>query len=159
MNPSALQQRILAWFDQQGRKDLPWQQEISPYRVWLSETMLQQTQAATVIPYFNAFVESFPTIECLAQAPIDEVLHRWSGLGYYARARNLHKTAQLIVELGRFPEWHLLKLLRVAILKDFFACLRPRFHQSWIGFWSFFHSSWFDPTGTISHALFGDQHQ
>jgi len=104
MNPSALQQRILAWFDQQGRKDLPWQQDISPYRVWLSETMLQQTQVATVIPYFNAFVENFPTIECLAQAPIDEVLHRWSGLGYYARARNLHKTAQLIVELGRFPD-------------------------------------------------------
>jgi len=104
MNPSAFQQHILAWFDQQGRKDLPWQQDISPYRVWLSETMLQQTQVATVIPYFNAFVEKFPTMECLAQAPIDEILHRWSGLGYYARARNLHKTAQLIVELGRFPD-------------------------------------------------------
>jgi A/G-specific adenine glycosylase len=104
MNPSAFQQRILAWYDQKGRKDLPWQQEITPYRVWLSETMLQQTQVATVIPYFNAFVENFPTIECLAQAPIDEVLHRWSGLGYYARARNLHKTAQIIVEQRRFPD-------------------------------------------------------
>ena len=104
MNPSVFQQHILAWFDQQGRKDLPWQQDITPYRVWLSETMLQQTQVATVIPYFNAFVEKFPTIDYLAQAPIDEVLHRWSGLGYYARARNLHKTAQLIVEQGRFPD-------------------------------------------------------
>jgi A/G-specific adenine glycosylase len=104
MNPSAFQQCILVWFDQHGRKDLPWQQDIRPYRVWLSEIMLQQTQVATVIPYFNAFVESFPTLESLAQAPIDEVLHRWSGLGYYARARNLHKTAQLIVEQGRFTE-------------------------------------------------------
>jgi A/G-specific adenine glycosylase len=104
MNPPDFQQHILAWFDQKGRKDLPWQQDITPYRVWLSETMLQQTQVSTVIPYFNAFVEKFPTIECLAQAPIDEVLHCWSGLGYYARARNLHKTARLIVEQGHFPD-------------------------------------------------------
>ncbi len=66
--------------------------------------MLQQTQVTTVIPYFNAFMEQFPTLECLAEAPIDDVLHRWSGLGYYARARNLHKTAQLIAEQGYFPE-------------------------------------------------------
>jgi A/G-specific adenine glycosylase len=104
MNPSVFQEHILSWFDQNGRKDLPWQQDITPYRVWLSETMLQQTQVATVIPYFNAFIEKFPTIECLAQAAVDEVLHRWSGLGYYARARNLHKSAQLIVEQGRFPD-------------------------------------------------------
>jgi A/G-specific adenine glycosylase len=104
MNPSAFQQHILAWFDQRGRKNLPWQKDITPYRVWLSETMLQQTQVATVIPYFIAFVEKFPTIEHLARAPIDEVLQRWSGLGYYARARNLHKTAQFIVEQGRFPD-------------------------------------------------------
>jgi A/G-specific adenine glycosylase len=104
MTPSDYQQRILAWFDQNGRKDLPWQQDITPYRVWLSETMLQQTQVTTVIPYFNAFVEQFPTIEYLAQAPVDEVLHRWSGLGYYARARNLHKTAQIIVEQDHFPD-------------------------------------------------------
>ncbi len=104
MKPSVFQQHILSWFDQHGRKDLPWQQDITPYRVWLSETMLQQTQVASVIPYFNTFVEKFPAIECLAQAPVDEVLHRWSGLGYYARARNLHKTAQLIVEQGRFPD-------------------------------------------------------
>ncbi len=104
MNPSDFQQNILVWFDQQGRKDLPWQQDITPYRVWLSETMLQQTQVKTVIPYFNAFVEKFPTIDSLAQAPVDEVLHRWAGLGYYARARNLHKTAQIIAEKGRFPD-------------------------------------------------------
>jgi len=104
MSPSAFQQSILAWFDQYGRKDLPWQKELTPYRVWLSETMLQQTQVATVIPYFNVFVERFPDIASLANAPIDEVLHLWSGLGYYARARNLHKTAQLIAERGRFPD-------------------------------------------------------
>ena len=104
MNPSEFQHNVLAWFDQHGRKDLPWQQDISPYRVWLSETMLQQTQVATVIPYFNAFMEKFPDIASLANAPVDEVLHLWSGLGYYARARNLHKTAQLIVEGGSFPD-------------------------------------------------------
>ncbi len=104
MSPTAFQQNILAWFDQHGRKDLPWQQDLTPYRVWLSETMLQQTQVATVIPYFNAFIEKFPDIESLANAPVDEVLHLWSGLGYYARARNLHKAAQLIAERGRFPD-------------------------------------------------------
>ncbi|WP_027158657.1 A/G-specific adenine glycosylase [Methylobacter luteus] len=104
MTPSVFQQNILDWFDQHGRKDLPWQKDITPYRVWLSETMLQQTQVATVIAYFNVFTEKFPDIESLAQASIDDVLHLWSGLGYYARARNLHKTAQLIVEKGRFPD-------------------------------------------------------
>ncbi len=104
MTPSVFQQNILDWFDQYGRKDLPWQKDITPYRVWLSETMLQQTQVATVIAYFNVFTEKFPDIESLAQASIDDVLHLWSGLGYYARARNLHKTAQLIVEKGRFPD-------------------------------------------------------
>ena len=104
MNSSDYQKSILTWFDQNGRKDLPWQQDISPYRVWLSETMLQQTQVTSVIPYFNAFIKQFPTIECLAKAPLDEVLHRWSGLGYYARARNLHKTARIIVEQEYFPD-------------------------------------------------------
>jgi A/G-specific adenine glycosylase len=94
---------ILSWFDQHGRKDLPWQQEINPYRVWISETMLQQTQVATVIPYFNTFMTTFPTVEQLAEAPMDHVLQHWSGLGYYARARNVHKTAQKIAELGAFP--------------------------------------------------------
>lgn len=104
ISPLAFQQTILTWFDRHGRKDLPWQQDITPYRVWLSETMLQQTQVSTVIPYFHAFTEKFPDIESLANAPVDEVLYRWSGLGYYARARNLHKTAQLIVAQGRFPD-------------------------------------------------------
>ncbi len=104
MNPSEFQQRILEWFDLQGRKDLPWQQNITPYRVWLSETMLQQTQVSTVIPYFNTFMQHYPSIELLAQAPIDDVLHHWSGLGYYARARNLHKTAQIIATQGYFPD-------------------------------------------------------
>jgi A/G-specific adenine glycosylase len=104
MNSLAFDERILAWFDQYGRKDLPWQQDKSPYRVWISETMLQQTQVATVIPYFDAFMARFPTVESLAQAPLDEVLQYWSGLGYYARARNLHKTALSIQSLGRFPD-------------------------------------------------------
>ncbi len=103
IEPSVFQDRVLAWFDQHGRKNLPWQQAIDPYRVWLSETMLQQTQVATVIPYFQAFVEAFPTVAALAAAPIDDVLRHWAGLGYYARARNLHKAAQRIVELGYFP--------------------------------------------------------
>jgi len=100
------QQRVLDWFHQHGRKHLPWQQQISPYRVWLSEIMLQQTQVATVIPYFERFIQRFPTLNDLAQAPIDEVLSLWTGLGYYARARNLHKCAQVVVleHKGQFPQ-------------------------------------------------------
>lgn len=98
--------RVLNWFDAHGRKDLPWQQDTTPYRVWLSEIMLQQTQVKTVIPYFERFMAAFPTVEALASAPEDEVLHQWTGLGYYARARNLHKAAQHVAgELGgRFPD-------------------------------------------------------
>ncbi len=98
--------RVLAWFAAHGRKDLPWQRDRSPYRVWVSEIMLQQTQVATVIPYFERFMARFPSVESLAAAPLDEVLHHWSGLGYYARARNLHRAAgQLCAEhAGRFPE-------------------------------------------------------
>ena len=98
--------RILNWFEQYGRKNLPWQQPLSAYRVWVSEIMLQQTRVATVIPYYNRFMKRFPDIEALAQADQDQVLHYWSGLGYYARARHLHVTAQQLVELhgGRFPE-------------------------------------------------------
>jgi A/G-specific adenine glycosylase len=90
--------RLLAWFDQHGRHDLPWQTPRTPYRVWLSEIMLQQTQVATVIPYFLRFVEKFASITELAAAPIDDVLALWSGLGYYSRARNLHKAAIICVE-------------------------------------------------------------
>jgi len=93
---SKFSQRLLKWFDQHGRHDLPWQQDITPYRVWVSEIMLQQTQVSTVIPYYHRFMARFPTVEALAQAPDDEVLHHWTGLGYYARARNLHKAARLI---------------------------------------------------------------
>lgn len=97
--------RLLAWFDQHGRKDLPWQQDITPYRVWVSEVMLQQTQVTTVIPYFEKFMTRFPDVVALAQAPVDEVLHHWTGLGYYARARNLHKTAKIVADerQGSFP--------------------------------------------------------
>ena len=89
--------RLLSWFDVAGRHDLPWQHPRSPYRVWLSEVMLQQTQVATVIPYFQRFTAALPNLPALATAPIDQVLALWSGLGYYSRARNLHGTAQLCV--------------------------------------------------------------
>jgi len=103
MAPEKFQFQILKWFDQFGRKDLPWQHPATPYRVWLSEVMLQQTQVVTVIPYFNKFISQYPTIADLAEAPLDDVLSLWAGLGYYARARNLHKTAQIIAASG-FPE-------------------------------------------------------
>ena len=88
---------LLAWFDLHGRKDLPWQQNITPYRVWISEIMLQQTQVATVIPYYEKFMKKFPSVEKLALAAQEQVLHQWTGLGYYARARNLHKAAREVV--------------------------------------------------------------
>ena len=96
---------VLTWFDKHGRKTLPWQQGITPYRVWLSEIMLQQTQVTTVIPYFERFVARFPDVASLAAAPINDVLHLWTGLGYYARARNLHRCAQTLVcnYGGEFP--------------------------------------------------------
>ena len=98
-------QRLLAWFDQHGRKDLPWQHPRSAYRVWVSEIMLQQTQVKTVIPYFLRFIERFPDIETLALASEDHVLSHWSGLGYYSRARHLHLAAQRIRNeyQGEFP--------------------------------------------------------
>lgn len=96
---------VLDWYQQYGRKHLPWQQHKTLYGVWLSEVMLQQTQVATVIPYFERFLTRFPNVVALANAPIDEVLHLWTGLGYYARARNLHKAAQQIRDQfnGEFP--------------------------------------------------------
>ena len=104
--PSTFAPRVLDWFDQFGRMDLPWQRDTSPYRVWVSEIMLQQTQVATVIPYFERFLAAFPTVQDLAVAPQDHVLHLWAGLGYYARARNLHSAAKYICsELGGiFPD-------------------------------------------------------
>lgn len=96
---------LLKWYDQFGRKDLPWQKDRNAYRVWVSEIMLQQTQVKTVIPYFEKFIHSFPDVLSLANAHEDAVLHHWSGLGYYARARNLHKAAQQVrdVHNGQFP--------------------------------------------------------
>lgn len=93
---TTLSASVLKWWDEHGRKDLPWQQDISPYRVWVSEIMLQQTQVATVVPYFERFMTELPDIATLAAAPEDQVLHLWSGLGYYARARNMHRTAQKV---------------------------------------------------------------
>lgn len=98
-------QTLINWQKKHGRSHLPWQQNPSPYRVWLSEVMLQQTQVNTVIPYFERFTQRFHNIHQLAQAPLDEVLHLWTGLGYYARGRNLHKCAQIISQQyqGTFP--------------------------------------------------------
>ena len=98
-------QQVVSWYHQQGRKHLPWQQNKTPYRVWISEIMLQQTQVATVIPYYQRFMASFPTITDLANADEDAVLHHWTGLGYYARARNLHKAAKIMANdySGEFP--------------------------------------------------------
>ncbi|MDD4914219.1 MAG: A/G-specific adenine glycosylase [Methylococcales bacterium] len=105
MTAEQFQQQLLAWFEVHGRKNLPWQQGINPYRVWLSEIMLQQTQVGSVIPYFNRFVDRFPDVQTLAAADVDEVLQYWSGLGYYARARNLHKTASMVASGGgEFPK-------------------------------------------------------
>ena len=102
---ASLAEALLAWYDRHGRHDLPWQRDRSPYRVWVSEVMLQQTQVATVVAYFERFMARFPDVRALADAPLDEVLHLWSGLGYYARARNLHRAAAAIRDEhgGRFP--------------------------------------------------------
>jgi len=103
--PDTFAPRLLAWFDRHGRHDLPWQHPRSPYRVWLSEIMLQQTQVAVVIPYFLRFLQHFPTLPDLAAADSDAVMAQWAGLGYYARARNLHAAAKRCVELhgGELP--------------------------------------------------------
>ena len=97
--------KILPWYKHHGRKDLPWQKSKNAYGIWISEIMLQQTQVATVIPYYQRFMDRFPTISDLGHAEVDDVLAHWSGLGYYARARNLHKAAQLIIQKhrGTFP--------------------------------------------------------
>jgi A/G-specific adenine glycosylase len=106
MSHDSISSALLAWFDQYGRKHLPWQQNRNPYRVWVSEIMLQQTQVATVIPYYERFMARFPSVAELAEADEDSVLHLWTGLGYYARARNLHQTAKRVqAEFGgQFPE-------------------------------------------------------
>ncbi|MDQ2928571.1 MAG: A/G-specific adenine glycosylase [Pseudomonadota bacterium] len=103
--PLAFAERIVAWQRTHGRHGLPWQQQREPYRVWLSEVMLQQTQVATVLAYFDRFVARFPDVRALAAATQDDVLALWSGLGYYGRARHLHRCAQVVVAEhgGEFP--------------------------------------------------------
>jgi A/G-specific adenine glycosylase len=98
-------QRIIAWQQAHGRHDLPWQRTRDPYRIWLSEVMLQQTQVGTVIPYYRRFLDALPTVQALAQAPQEAVLALWSGLGYYSRARNLHAAARVVLAdyAGVFP--------------------------------------------------------
>jgi len=105
MPSSPFPDRLLGWWDQYGRKDLPWQNPRNAYRVWISEVMLQQTQVSTVIAYFERWIERFPDISDLARSDVDDVLALWSGLGYYARARNLHKAARICQEQfdGQMP--------------------------------------------------------
>ncbi len=105
LSQAAFSSAILTWFDANGRKHLPWQQQVTPYKVWVSEIMLQQTQVATVIPYFKRFMQRFPDIATLAAASEDIVMQHWAGLGYYARARNLQRSAQHIMQQhqGEFP--------------------------------------------------------
>jgi A/G-specific adenine glycosylase len=102
--PRSFAARLIAWQRSHGRHDLPWQRTRDAYRVWVSEIMLQQTQVATVIPYYERFLERFPEVTSLARAPLDDVMTLWSGLGYYSRARNLHAAAQAVdARGGRFP--------------------------------------------------------
>ena len=105
MTPQQFSSAVLEWYDSHGRHDLPWQQNISPYRVWVSEIMLQQTQVSTVLNYFDRFMAALPDVQSLAEAPEDEVLHLWTGLGYYTRARNLQKAAKIVMgeHGGEFP--------------------------------------------------------
>ncbi|MBX3708545.1 MAG: A/G-specific adenine glycosylase [Gammaproteobacteria bacterium] len=105
MLPQQFHKLVLHWFDRHGRKHLPWQQNKTAYRVWVSEIMLQQTQVNTVVPYFERFIQQFPDLSTLANAHEDEILHAWAGLGYYSRARNLHKTAKIVMNdfNGIFP--------------------------------------------------------
>jgi A/G-specific adenine glycosylase len=106
IHSTQFQKLILQWFDLHGRKHFPWQKNKTPYRVWVSEIMLQQTQVNTVIPYYENFMHEFPDIKSLARAREDKVLHLWAGLGYYSRARNLHRAAKMVMEEfgGKFPD-------------------------------------------------------
>ena len=105
MKKQSFSDHVIQWQKCEGRKHLPWQQNPNKYRVWVSEIMLQQTQVATVLKYYNRFIFSFPDVKTLANEHIDEILHKWSGLGYYRRARLMHKAAQMIINKlnGRIP--------------------------------------------------------
>lgn len=104
MSDFSFSDALLTWFDQHGRHDLPWQVADDPYKVWVSEIMLQQTQVKTVLQYFDRFIERFPTVDDLGQASWEDVAPYWAGLGYYARARNLHKAAAIVSQQGKLPE-------------------------------------------------------
>ena len=104
MSQFSFSDELLRWFDQHGRHDLPWQVADDPYKVWVSEIMLQQTQVKTVLRYFDVFMQRFPTVHDLGQASWDDIAPYWAGLGYYARARNLHKAAQIVHQNGQFPK-------------------------------------------------------
>src|SRR6185436_5242994 len=104
MLPMVFAEKLKAWHKRHGRRGLPWQGTRDPYRVWLSVVMLQQTQVSAVIPYYERFLRRFPTVEDLAAASEDDVLQLWSGLGYYARGRNLHAAAKTVVSMGFFPK-------------------------------------------------------
>jgi A/G-specific adenine glycosylase len=105
LNPQTLSRSLLDWYQISGR-DLPWRKTRDPYKIWISEIMLQQTQVKTVLPYFDRWLNLFPTLEALANSPLQSVLKAWEGLGYYARARNIHKAAIVITETfsGQFPD-------------------------------------------------------
>jgi A/G-specific adenine glycosylase len=105
-NTTSFASRLIAWQSEHGRHDLPWQNTADPYRIWLSEIMLQQTQVTAVVPYYERFLLAFPDLPALARAPLERVLELWSGLGYYSRARNLHCCAQSVMEKfgGAFPD-------------------------------------------------------
>ena len=98
-----VQNSLLEWY-RNNRRELPWRTHPTPYRVWLSEIMCQQTRIQTALPYFDRFLSRWPTVEALAQADIEDVLHEWAGLGYYSRARSLHRAAQKVAEMGSFPD-------------------------------------------------------
>lgn len=104
MSPFSFSDALLTWFDQHGRHDLPWQIADDPYKVWVSEIMLQQTQVKTVLQYYDRFIQRFPTVHDLGQARWDDVAPYWAGLGYYARARNLHKAASIVSQQATFPQ-------------------------------------------------------
>ena len=106
--------KIIDWQKIQGRHNLPWQKK-SAYEVWISEIMLQQTQVGTVIPYYKAFIKTFPDIKTLAESSEEQVMSLWSGLGYYSRARNIHKTAKIILNeyKGKFPQDFKLSLIHI----------------------------------------------
>ena len=103
---AAIRRGLLHWY-RKNKRDLPWRSARDPYRIWISEIMLQQTRVAAVIPYYNRFLDQFPDVASLASAPEQELLAAWAGLGYYSRARNLQKAAQRILELGAFPRDYL----------------------------------------------------